>query len=66
MGASGVLKFEAKDGRTYVMNSEDADGMARVWIEDEVFGQEVSESATTALAPRAVSGGAIPISSPMK
>ena len=66
MGASGVLRFEAKDGRTYVMNSEDADGLVRVWIEDEASAQKVSEPVTTALAPRAVSGGAIPIFIPMK
>ena len=61
MGASGVLKFEAKSGRTYVMNSEDADGLVRVWIEDAASGEKVSEPASSALAPRPVGGGMIPI-----
>jgi hypothetical protein len=66
MGASGVVRFEAKEGRTYVMNSEDADGLVRVWVEDEASGQKVSEPASATLAPRSVGGGAIPIFIPMK
>lgn len=66
MGADGVLRFDAKDGRTYVMNSEDADGLVRVWVEDEASGVKVSEPASAALSPRANGGGMVPIFIPVK
>ena len=52
LGADGTLKFTAKHGRTYTLDSEDVDGAVRIWVKDVTSGESVSESAFVVLAPR--------------
>ncbi len=65
MTAEGAHKFEAKEGRVYILNVSDSVDGVKTWIEDEASKEVVSDIEVVQLK-RIQSGGTMPIFIPMR